>query len=443
MNRVLSVAQLLQQSEDLKFVGTQQNITEVLEKWADFLSKKTTIVTDVYRVVQYNDEPTFDHFHADVNIPNKEKYFGLDGEGFSFTSADVALIKCLGEAAERFSTFIKSKSIIAESLKKLRENKVPHLDPQTVTGVQDQEWVENAKINWVQGWELTSRKPILIPSQLVWLSESRYKGEKLIYPPISTGAASSSALSSAVYQGICECLERDAYMITYLRKLSRQRVNLLSHSTLAELQEKAERYNLEIAVFEITTDIPVPTFMALTIDRTGYGPAVTVGLKADLDPLVAIQGAIEESFHPRNWLRAKYEDGERQKKENLNNLIQRGLFWYDQLMLKHLDFLLKNNLPAKDISEFRLMDWSGKNKFGILKKIITANKLRTYVVEITHPELKQVGIRVAKVIMPDLQPLYLQEKYRCWQGKRLDEAPERIGYSDVETEINPIPHPFL
>lgn len=67
-------------------------------------------------------------------------------------------------------------------------------------------------------------------------------------------------------------------------------------------------------------------------------------------------------------------------------------------------------------------------------------------VDVTRPEIKKRGFIVVKVIIPQLQPLYLYENFRYLGGERLYTVPEILGYRGAakkETDLNSKPHPFL
>ena len=66
-----------------------------------------------------------------------------------------------------------------------------------------------------------------------------------------------------------------------------------------------------------------------------------------------------------------------------------------------------------------------------------------YYVDITHSKIKKSGYRVYKIIIPTLQPLYLNEseKKGCIREKRLKEVLSFFGKK--KGYINTTPHPFM
>lgn len=66
-----------------------------------------------------------------------------------------------------------------------------------------------------------------------------------------------------------------------------------------------------------------------------------------------------------------------------------------------------------------------------------------YYVDITVPEAKKAGLFVVKVIVPKLQPLYLDEGYPYLGGERLRQIPLILDKQVRIRRLNNVPHPFL
>jgi len=115
-------------------------------------------------------------------------------------------------------------------------------------------------------------------------------------------------------------------------------------------------------------------------------------------------------------------------------------------MIKHLDFLLKNK-NSKNICKIPLKLVSNNSKsFEKTLMILKKHKLEMAFVDVTTPEINKIGFKVVKVIIPELQPLYLDENFKYLGGKRLYSMSKILGYTKNETkeeDLNKIPHPFL
>lgn len=298
---------------------------------------------------------------------------------------------------------------------------------------------------WVKAKDLFNSKQYFVPAQLVFVPYVFGKGEPILRLPITTGAASGTSLHGALYRGICESIERDAFMIFYLNKLPAPRVRTGNNKILSKIEEYLRRYLLDLFIFEITTDIGISTMLAIIIDKTGKGPAISVGAKTSLNPTRASVGAIEEALHTRLWVRGEmFKKYNLQKPENHPRKIitfsERGLFWSSLSRIKDLSFLLKS-------TRFKSIGSNKENKDQQINLRLVLNKLKSrnldgFYVDVTTPSLKKLGFSVVKVIIPKLQPLYLHENRRYWSGERLFTVPRILGYKTTGG-LNKIPHPFL
>ena len=77
-----------------------------------------------------------------------------------------------------------------------------------------------------------------------------------------------------------------------------------------------------------------------------------------------------------------------------------------------------------------------------LKRTFKQNNIYAYYVDLTIPSLVKSGCKVVKVISPDLQPHFFNEKYKLLGGDRLLNVPKKLGFNQT-MPFNKIPHPFL
>lgn len=407
------------------------------------------ILAELGRIRQYSDEVHMIHYYAQLRYSKKNSdgnsYKGASAaSGISLLSREQALLKCLMETVERFSSFsYKKGSISIDSYDKMLSSNSA-FDPTIFSSSKRKSTV----MGWVMGENLTEGKKCFIPAQLVYLYyKKQVEEETLLFPNITTGTAAGFDRQFAILHGIYEVVERDAVMGVYLNKISAPKIDLstINNVDIKILLTLCERYNLELNVFNITTDIKIPTFMGILIDRTGVGPAITIGAKSSMNAEEALVGGVLESFLTRTWLRREME----KRKNEIQSLdiakgnfsmLDRGLFWSSPLMIKELDFLLmQKTVPFQNIKRTN-------QKKSDMDFVI--NKLRTkgftvYGADITAPIFRKIGCYVYKIIIPGLQPLYLNEyeKQFVLNAERLREIGKYFGKTVVE--INKIPHPFL
>ena len=203
-----------------------------------------------------------------------------------------------------------------------------------------------------------------------------------------------------------------------------------------------------LCINDITTDIGVPAVVATVIDRIGMGPAVCVGLKAGFDMNQNVIGATEEALMVRSWVRDEYMylKPKHSPPKIISSIEERAFFWYPTGTIHYLDFWLSatNNKGPYELRKFRRSSY--KEKVTELIRILGLKGFNVVYVDITAPEIRKYGVKVVKVIIPQLQPLHLDEKYPYLTFRRLYNAPVDMGVlgrPKAFEELNNIPHPFL
>ena len=304
---------------------------------------------------------------------------------------------------------------------------------------------------WVKGTSLITNQELYIPAQLIYFPYEFEEDELTLQVPITTGAAVGSGLEMAIINGFCEIAERDHFLVYYLNKLNPTKINLtkVENKDIDILVRKLERYNLELQTFDITLDLPCICVMAIIIDRTGFGPSISVGLKCGIDSLSTLVGAIEESFQTRGWIRDCMFDYKNIKTSDLYDdyeLYKRGLYWSDLNMIAKLSFFLK---PKKEITVadflkkyLKITELSFKGRVDIL----ASKQLSILYKEVTTPDIEKQGLNVVRVVMPELQSLYLTEKDKFINKSRVLDLPYNLGLikkRNTLDNLNKIPHPFL
>jgi ribosomal protein S12 methylthiotransferase accessory factor len=436
----------------------KQEVARSLKKIYRYLKQnKDSVIRSFSRSAQFYDEPPFYLFHTEINVPDKEKYFGANGEGFSFESEELAALKALMEGFERFSLYTIEQPIFTSSINALQGE---YLHPSAVVGFsanqlsqpkfQQFHYDQDTEFGWVKGQSLsTKEQPTWLPAQLIYLTYPKPKTEPTIHFPLSTGAAAGTSKERAIANGIYEIVERDAFMITYLNRLNRPHIDLMSHPDLKQIALLAKEYHLEPHIIDISTDLDIYSFVGVLVDKTGKGPVVSLGLKSGLHPLKTMIGAFQEAFHPRPWIRSQMiiHPNHDTQQTTCRTLVDRALFWTDQTHLQFLSFLLSEKTKVRKVATYK--NKSGKTiqeDLRLLLHTLAKRKLDIYYVDITPAALQGNLVHCVKVLIPQLHPLYLDDLYPYWGGKRLYEVPPKIDPSFSQTKeqnLFRVPHPFL
>ncbi len=382
------------------------------------------------RTFNFTDEPKFFQYSC-VSPDGKYEGSSID------ENKKIAKIKSCGEYIERYCLDNPKNKFYSGKYNKLKDSA---LDPSLFINFRDsdlnfrkQDYIKKIKdsnLKWVEATSLQRGSKVLVPAQLVYV-DFDFTNEPMIRPRVSTGAAANESLEKALYSGIMENIERDSYMISYLSKKQLPKINL--EKDFQDINNYFKRYLLDLQVFETTTDLEIPSFMCLNLDRTGLGPAVSVGLNASVNPREGILGSIKESQQVRQWIRNLWVQKANPKnysKEDVKEIEDRGFYWYDLAKINELDYLLNSQL-LKDIKEIKPPTTKEE-----LEDKLRKNGIDTYYVDLTHPVFKDAGFFVVRVIQPQLHPLFLDESFPCYYSDRLNK--ELNG-----KEVNRFLHPFM
>lgn len=161
---------------------------------------------------------------------------------------------------------------------------------------------------WTRGVELFSAKPIWVPFGLVTmdLTMPLLEGSE-VYPPSSNGLAAGNALSEAMLHALCQLIERDAYTLFFLRSREARRALRIDPSSVRDpicsrLLAALLAANLRVELWNITSDIGVPTFLCALLENEHVASryvGLAFGSGTHLDPGIALSRALTEAARTR------------------------------------------------------------------------------------------------------------------------------------------------
>jgi len=134
---------------------------------------------------------------------------------------------------------------------------------------------QNEDQRWVEGLDLISGKAVFAPEELVGMVDA--PGRR--YCSRSDGLGAGSNLLEAAIHGICELIERDATALWSFRsdeQIARREVAPLDMGSrpVIEAGERIADAGLRLRLFDITSDISVPTFLALIMPAGSVGAEI-------------------------------------------------------------------------------------------------------------------------------------------------------------------------
>lgn len=408
--------------------------------------QKTKFISTVHRSFFYNDEPKLYTFI--LNSKNSSKKFRTNASGSAWDER-LAFVKGYIEMIERYALIPSSKdtsNLVLSSQKKLPRaielSKFMKFSPEQLS---DQTFFKKIaqstdSLYWTKATDLATHKIAYIPAQTVFCPFG--KKEKIIRTPISTGASAGLDKNSTITRAIFEVLERDTFISAYLGRLQGTVLRIINPTgVIRDLLDEFNFYLLRPIIIKLDNDYDIPVILTILLDETKNKPVVTFGLKCHTDLSRAIQGSLEESFHTRGWMRDELAKTDKNQIQDLiknidhtYELKDRGLIWSQPFVLKHIDFWLEN----KKTFDLTLKPNYPKISLERLIKRLKKIGFDIYLKEFSDPEIKKIGFYACKIVIPQAQPLYLEENFRYFEKSRI----EKIARRKINN-LNPFLQPFL
>jgi ribosomal protein S12 methylthiotransferase accessory factor len=293
---------------------------------------------------------------------------------------------------------------------------------------------EEREIDWTPIWSLTHQDFKYLPTAYCYYGYP--KPDKVDCWADSNGTAAGNTKEEAILQGFMELVERDAVALWWYNRLKQPAVDLDSFDQpyFRQLQEYYRSINRKIWVLDITSDLNVPAFAALSsrIDRDRNKEEIIYGFGAHFDPIIGITRALTEINQVLPAVFATNADGT--TKYNFADRL--ALDWWQTATLKDCSYLLPDaSIAAKTNTDYpQLLSDDLLEDVQTCVKIAAKHGLETLVLDQTRPD---IGLNVVKVVVPGLRHFW-----KRWGTGRLYEVPVKLGKITqplAESELNPFP----
>ncbi len=394
-------------------------------------------------------------FHYSVRTCNTSAF--CNQQNFQITrgvalSRERALAKAVGEGIERYCSAIYHKEHLP--FYAYEEEKLNCIDPSEFLKYRPDlyekknfpwsEFNKSQKVRWTPAVEITNNnQPCYVPAAHTYLPYI-YGAEKKIVQNISTGLACHSSYELAAITSICEVVERDAFMIFWRNRLSPPKIKIetLPNYLQAIIHEFNSR-NQEVCLLDITTDIKIPTVLAILRCTIPGNPPFIISGSCKLSPELAILSALEEleltRFYCLNLSSGSTPSIDYKNYCDIKNQEDHMRFWAIQENLHLADFLFasKKQLDIKEMSSI-----SPNTDLMSIVQIFSTLGLTVLLADLTTEDIINYGLRVTRAIIPKLHPLafgYQNAEFVC---DRLQTVPDHLGFNLLDSLNKEIPHPF-
>lgn len=262
---------------------------------------------------------------------------------------------------------------------------------------------------WCFGWDLATNSDVAVPCDQVKVAyASEFAPASLSsFQSGTNGLASGNSLAEAISSALLELIERDSIAChCQTQDVTGRPPAVVTQDTIdsavvTELLAQLRRAEVDTYIFDLTTDLEIPTFHVAILNRDGCGIAPGTGWGAALDVETALVRAITEAAQTRlvhlygardDTFRRKYEACMCQDAEQFRLTCSRNP--------RRVDI---NNIVSTRHDTFE------EDISFILKKLLAAGLDQVIVLDLTPEGVKDLaGVRV---IVPGLEG-YRYEFYR-------------------------------
>src|SRR5205823_13179253 len=119
------------------------------------------------------------------------------------------------------------------------------------------------RVAWVEGRSLPRGEQAWLPAELVFLAPIDGMDAPIGYAT-SSGTACAESRTDAIVRGLCEILERDAFMLVWANRLSLPRLDWTNDQALVELDRRYfEPSGLTYAAIDLSPFHRVPSVLGV------------------------------------------------------------------------------------------------------------------------------------------------------------------------------------
>lgn len=318
------------------------------------------------------------------------------------------------------------------------------------------------ELPWVWGYSLRDHKPILVPEVLTYYHapglENRFVQES------SNGCASGGCMEEAVYFGLMEVVERDAFLLTWYGRAALPELDPRTSTRAATRQmvDRLEMYGYEARFFDTRISFPIPVVTGVAVRPDGGRGRMCFGAGAGLDPESALAGALCEIATDAVNLQGRTERDEVRLRamatdyDKVAALHDHPLAYGIPEMGNNAHFLIgEPGAPRPPVRSLAQAYGDGslppvsddlRDDLDRCVRAVTDKGFDVVVVDQTMPEQRDLGLTTVSVLVPGLLPIdFGWTRQRALGMPRLRTALREAGMRDhdlTDADLNLAPHPF-
>ena len=292
---------------------------------------------------------------------------------------------------------------------------------------------ETNAIEWTPVWSLTQQEFKYLPTAYCYFGYP--KPEKPDCWADTNGCAAGNTLEEAILQGFMELVERDSVALWWYNRIQRPEVDLNSFDEpyFRSLQESYLSIHRDLWVLDLTSDLNIPTFVAVSRCGDRDSEDILLGFGSHFDAKIAVSRALTEINQILGVVLPTNADGKTQYASSAEPL---ALNWWQTATLQNQPYLVPDKSSSPKVYSDYAQNWSDDLLEDIKRcqQIVEQKGMEMLVLDQTRPD---IGLKVVKVIVPGMRHFWK----RLGAG-RLYDVPVEMGWLNepiFEDNLNPIP----
>jgi putative methanogenesis marker protein 1 len=325
-----------------------------------------------------------------------------NGKGATPAEARVSAVM---EGIERYSAEIHDHEIVTGAYPELA-GKGQAIDPRSLNLPRGAD--PDRRLPWVGAWDIVADEGVLVPAHAVFHPLPR--GCPPLFRTNTNGLASGNTLEEAVFHGLAEIVERDAWSLVEVTKKPGPRITDPPPGLPAELLRKFAEAKVEVTVRDITSDLGIPTCAAVADDALLRDPRLlTIGMGTHTSARIAFLRALTEVAQSRlTQIHGAREDtttADVRTRMGYERVRRMNRYWFEA----------DSEVPFSAIPSGEHDDFL-KDIGAVVSALGKAGMARVLVADLTRPE---IGVPVVRVLVPGLE-VYAMDNERI--GARCRDA---------------------
>ncbi|WP_409188795.1 TOMM precursor leader peptide-binding protein [Bradyrhizobium sp. RDM4] len=277
-----------------------------------------------------------------------------------------------------------------------------------------------AKTEWSPVSSLRDKRFKYLPTGLLYFFYGGFHTD-------SNGCAAGNTRDEAIVQGFLELIERDAYAIWWYNRVQRAEVDLAQFDDfyVRDLQSQFAEAGRKLWVLDITSDLGIPTYVAIMHWMQNGHENIEFGSGAHFDRRIALLRSLTELTQ---FMSVGMMGGASGEKPSLDGVTP--------LRLEDYPFLIPSERPIVPPAPSLDLHSNTRDQVIACVEIAARAGYDFLVLDQTRPD---VEVPVVRVLVPGLRHFY-----RRFAPGRLYDVPVKLGLLErprLESELTPfLPH---